>query len=209
MILLSLLLDTRRLLTVRVTRLGMIRSRAIRSRLIRSNMIRSRVIGSRMMRSRVIRLSMVRSRPLVALGRRFPLSMCVCTSIDISKGIFKCKSPLVEIINVHRLCKTVILDSIDRRSIHHDNIHRLCKMIRDAQACLWAKSRKLTGEQLTNIQRGDAMNHFGDVVDDWRGLEILGNDAVVEAPTVSSYVQRISIDHSGEELLGRDEGSDV
>lgn len=61
-------------------------------------------------------------------------------------------------------------------------------MVRDAQAGLWAKRRKLTGEQLTNIQRGDAMDHFGDVVDDWRGLEVLSNDAVVEAPTVSSYV---------------------
>lgn len=53
------------------------------------------------------------------------------------------------------------------------------------------------------------MDHFGDIIDDWRGLEVLGNDAVVEAPTVSSYVQRVRIDHGGEELLGGDEGSDV
>lgn len=235
MILLSLLLDTRRLLTVRViglsvvrsivTRLSVVRSRVIRPRLIRSMLIRSslvrprmirsslirpRMIRSRVVRWRVIRSRVIRSRTLVALGPKFPLSStCVCTSIDISKGIFQRKCLLAEIINVHRLCKTVVLDSIDRRSIHHDNIHHLCKMIRDTQAGLWAKSRKLTGEQLTNIQRGDAMYHFGNVVDDWRGLEVLGNDAVVEAPTVSSYVQRISIDHSGEELLGCDEGSDV
>lgn len=215
MILLSLLLDTRRLLTVRVIGLSVARSRVIRPRLIRSMLIRSSLIGSslirpRMIRSRVIRSRVIRSRTLVALGPKFPLSStCICTSIDISKGIFQRKCFLVEIINVHRLCKTVILDSIDGRSIHHDNIHRLCKMVRDAQAGLWAKSRKLTGEQLTNIQCGDAMDHFGDVVDDWRGFEVLSNDAVVEAPTVSSYVQRVRIDHGGEELLGSDEGSDV
>lgn len=145
MILLSLLLDTRRLIAVRVTGLSVIRSRlitlsVIRSRLLGSRLLRPRLIGSRLVRSRVVRsrvvrsrvirprvtgLRVIRSRILVTLRCKFPLFSCVLASIDISKGIFQRKSPLVEIVNVHRLCKTVILDSIDRRSIHHDNIYRL------------------------------------------------------------------------------------
>lgn len=195
---------------LRVMMLRMIRSRLIRSSVIRSSMIRSWLIRSRVIRSRVTGSRVIRSRILVHFECRFPLwSTCVCTSIDIRKEILQRKCLLAEIINVHRLYKSVILGGMDGGSIHHDNIYRLCQMPREAQAGLWAKSRKLTGEQLTDIERGDAMNHFGDVVDDWRGFEVLGNDAVVEAPTVSSYVQGIRIDHGGEELLGGDKGSDV
>lgn len=88
----------------------------------------------------------------------------------------------------------------DRRSIHHDNIKPLTQITRKGQARLWAKRRKLRGQQLMRIQRGDAPNDLWYVIDDGRGPEVLRCNAVVEGPTFSADGECVRVEDGGEEV---------
>ncbi|KAH6611087.1 hypothetical protein Trco_001107 [Trichoderma cornu-damae] len=47
-------------------------------------------------------------------------------------------------------------------------------------------------------QCGDATNDLWDVVDDWRALEVLGDDAVMEPPTSRAHVERAGEGQDGQ-----------